>query len=70
VYLGYLGAHNHEWLAMWIHRGQAGLWLAIAGAVIVVGILWWRRHKAAERECEAQHKQKSIPPRLRNDERS
>jgi hypothetical protein len=55
---------------MWIHRGQAGLWLAIAGAVIVVGILWWRRHKAAERECEAQHKQKSIPPRLRNDERS
>jgi len=68
VYLGYLGAHNHEWLAMWIRRGQAGLWLAIAGAVIVVGVLWWRRKKA-ERECDArEHRQKSLSSHLRNDE--
>lgn len=68
VYLGYLGAHNHEWLAMWIHRGQAGLWLAIAGAVLVVGILWWRRKKA-EREADTrEHRQKNLSSHLRNDE--
>jgi len=50
VYLGYFGAHNHEWLAMWIHRGQAGIWLAIAAALIGLAALWWRRKKAA-RDC-------------------
>jgi membrane protein DedA with SNARE-associated domain len=50
VYLGYFGAHNHEWLAMWIHRGQAGIWLAIAGALIALAALWWRRRKST-RDC-------------------
>ncbi|QNJ99846.1 DedA family protein [Dyella telluris] len=44
VYLGYFGADNHEWLAMWIHRGQNGLWLVIGVALIVALALWWR-HK-------------------------
>lgn len=50
VYLGYFGAHNHEWLTMWIHRGQTGLWLAIAAAIAVVGVIWWRKRKTA-RDC-------------------
>lgn len=50
VYLGYFGAHNHEWLSMWIHRGQTGVWVAIAGAVIALAVIWWRRKRAA-RDC-------------------
>jgi len=50
VYLGYFGAHNHEWLTMWIHRGQTGLWLAIAAAIAVVAVIWWRKRKTA-RDC-------------------
>jgi membrane protein DedA with SNARE-associated domain len=45
VYLGYFGADNHEWLAMWIHRGQNGLWLAGGVAIIVALVLWWRRRR-------------------------
>jgi membrane protein DedA with SNARE-associated domain len=71
VYLGYLGAHNHTWLAMWIRRGQAGLWFAIFAAVVVVGIVWWRRKKA-ERACEThehhERRQKNLRSHLRNDE--
>ncbi|HEY2623929.1 DedA family protein [Dyella sp. Tek66A03] len=47
VYLGYLGADNHEWLAKWIRRGQNGLWV-LAGILIVVAlVLWWRRKRRA-----------------------
>lgn len=44
VYLGYFGADNHEWLAMWIHRGQNGLWALGIIILVVVLALWWR-HK-------------------------
>jgi membrane protein DedA with SNARE-associated domain len=54
VYLGYFGANNHKWLLTWIHRGQAGLWIALgliaAGIVIYV---WRRRKRRAEREKAA-----------------
>ena len=43
VYLGFLGADNHEWLVKWIHRGQSSLW-ALVGILAVIGLfLWWRR---------------------------
>jgi membrane protein DedA with SNARE-associated domain len=43
VYLGFLGADNHEWLVKWIHRGQSSLW-ALVGILAVIGlVLWWRR---------------------------
>lgn len=51
VYLGYFGAHNHEWLAMWIRRGQTGIWLAIGAVIVILGVLWWRKRKAAARDC-------------------
>jgi LPXTG-motif cell wall-anchored protein len=35
---------------MWIHRGQTGIWLAIAAALIALAALWWRRKKAP-RDC-------------------
>ncbi len=44
VYLGYFGADNHEWLAMWIRRGQNGLWV-LTGIVIVAAVVLWWRHK-------------------------
>lgn len=46
VYLGYLGADNHEWLVKWIRRGQSSLWAL--GALILLGLLawWWRRRRA------------------------
>ena len=47
VYLGYFGADNHEWLAMWIRRGQNGLW-ALTGIVIAALLfLWWRHRRRA-----------------------
>ncbi|URX64091.1 DedA family protein [Luteibacter anthropi] len=51
VYLGYFGAHNHEWLTMWIRRGQTGVWLAIGAVVVILGVLWWRKRKADARDC-------------------
>ncbi|KAG9575344.1 hypothetical protein KCV01_g17865, partial [Aureobasidium melanogenum] len=51
VYLGYFGAHNHEWLAMWIRRGQTGIWLGVGVIVVILGVLWWRKRKAAARDC-------------------
>jgi membrane protein DedA with SNARE-associated domain len=44
VDLGSLGADNPEWLAMWIHRGQNGLWVVGGVALVVALALWWR-HK-------------------------
>ena len=51
VYLGYFGADNHEWLAMWIHRGQNGLWLVGGIALIVALALWWRHKRRVA--CES-----------------
>ncbi len=57
VYLGYLGANNHEWLLTWMHRGQAGLWIALGILAAGLGIYLWRRHRlaAAERETDTRH---------------
>lgn len=43
VYLGYFGADNHEWLVMWMHRGQSSLWVLVGILVLVILVLWWRR---------------------------
>ncbi|HET6804362.1 MAG TPA: DedA family protein [Frateuria sp.] len=43
VYLGYFGANNREWLAMWIGRGQHGLWILATLLVLAGLVLWWRR---------------------------
>lgn len=51
VYLGYFGANNHEWLAMWIRRGQNGLWLFGGAVVLVVLLLWWRHKRRVA--CES-----------------
>jgi membrane protein DedA with SNARE-associated domain len=45
VYLGYLGANNREWLLTWLHRGQAGLWIALGLIVSGVAIYLWRRRR-------------------------
>jgi membrane protein DedA with SNARE-associated domain len=47
VYLGYAGADNREWLAMWIGRGQHGLWMLAGAAALVALALWWRRRRRA-----------------------
>ena len=47
VYLGYFGANNREWLAMWIGRGQNGLWVLAGIAVLVASVLWWRHRRRA-----------------------
>ena len=47
VYLGYLGADNHEWLALWIRRGQNGLWVLAGVLTVVVLVLWWRHKRRA-----------------------
>ncbi|HEV2622361.1 MAG TPA: DedA family protein [Frateuria sp.] len=49
VYLGYAGANNREWLAMWIGRSQNGMWVLAVAAALVAGWLWWRRRYRAGR---------------------
>ncbi|UGB45311.1 DedA family protein [Frateuria edaphi] len=49
VYLGYFGANNREWLAMWIGRGQHGIWILAALLVIAGIVLWWRHRWRARR---------------------
>ncbi|HEV2539968.1 MAG TPA: DedA family protein [Frateuria sp.] len=49
VYLGYAGANNREWLAMWIGRSQHGMWMLAVVAALVAGWLWWRRRCRAGR---------------------
>jgi membrane protein DedA with SNARE-associated domain len=55
VYLGYFGANNHQWLVLWIRRGQSSLWVLSGLAVLAVLLLWWRHRRrvacaAAERD--------------------
>jgi membrane protein DedA with SNARE-associated domain len=51
VYLGYLGADNHQWLMTWMHRGQASLWILVGILVLILLFSWWRhRHQARCKE--------------------
>lgn len=52
VYLGYFGANNHEWLLMWIHRGQTGLWVALGAVVVIVAVYLFKRR--ARRRAAAE----------------
>ena len=45
VYLGYAGANNREWLAMWIGRGQHGAWILAGLLALALLMLWWRRRR-------------------------
>jgi membrane protein DedA with SNARE-associated domain len=47
VYLGFFGADNHEWLVMWIRRGQTSLWVLVGILVLVVLVSWWRHRRRA-----------------------
>jgi membrane protein DedA with SNARE-associated domain len=47
VYLGYAGANNREWLAMWIGRGQHGAWIVGGLLALALAVLWWRRRRCA-----------------------
>jgi membrane protein DedA with SNARE-associated domain len=47
VYLGYIGADNHEWLLKWVRRGQAGLWVTLIVAVAAVIIYAWYRRRTS-----------------------
>jgi membrane protein DedA with SNARE-associated domain len=44
VYLGYVGADNHDWLEKWVSRGESTLW-ALAGILLLTLLLLWRRHR-------------------------
>ncbi|MFC5527358.1 DedA family protein [Rhodanobacter ginsengisoli] len=50
VYLGYLGADNHEWLVTWIRRGQTSLWILAGVLLLIVLVSWWRHRRRAQ--CE------------------
>ena len=50
VYLGYLGANNRAWLAMWIGRGKHGAWMLAGLVALAVLVLWWRRRRGARRD--------------------
>jgi membrane protein DedA with SNARE-associated domain len=52
VYLGYAGADNRAWLAMWIGRGQHGAWLVGASLAVALLAWWWRRRRRRpEADC-------------------
>ncbi len=44
VYLGYFGAHNRQWLLMWVHRGQTGILIAL-GILAVLLLVWYLRRR-------------------------
>jgi membrane protein DedA with SNARE-associated domain len=52
VYLGFFGADNHEWLVMWIQRGQTSLWVLVGILVLVVLVSWWRHRRRARCELD------------------
>ncbi|HWU76401.1 MAG TPA: DedA family protein [Rhodanobacter sp.] len=47
VYLGYLGADNHQWLMTWMHRGQTSLWVLVGILLLILLFSWWRHHRRA-----------------------
>jgi membrane protein DedA with SNARE-associated domain len=51
VYLGYLGANNHEWLVKWMQRGQNSLWLLVGLVLLVLLVLWWRQRRRRADGC-------------------
>ncbi|KAF0811638.1 Inner membrane protein [Andreprevotia sp. IGB-42] len=46
VYLGHYGAYNHEWLLLWVKRGQTGILLLVFVALVAAAIWAWRHHRA------------------------
>jgi membrane protein DedA with SNARE-associated domain len=50
VYLGYFGADNRQWLAMWIGRGKHGAWILGGLIALTVLVLWWRRRRTARQD--------------------
>jgi len=48
VYLGFFGADNHEWLVMWMRRGQTSLWVLAGLLALTLLVLWWR-HRCRRR---------------------
>ena len=44
-------ARNREWLMHMVHRGQAGILITLALAGIVIGIVYWRRKRAARAQA-------------------
>lgn len=54
VYLGYVGADNHDWLMLWLRRGQGSLWALAAIALAIALALWWRHRRQAL--CEQDEK--------------
>lgn len=49
VYLGYAGADNRAWLAMWIGRGQHGGWIVIGLGALIAAAWWWHRRRRDRR---------------------
>lgn len=47
VYLGYFGADNHQWLMLWVRRGQSSLWALVGLVVLILLVLWWRHRRHA-----------------------
>ena len=47
VYLGFVGADNHQWLLTWMHRGQASLWVLLGILLLVLLVSWWRHRRRA-----------------------
>lgn len=50
VYLGYLGASNHQWLMAMVHRGQAGILIVLGVLALVLTLVWWRKRRAAQQQ--------------------
>lgn len=49
VYLGDYGADNHEWLLLWLKRGQTGVYVVLG--VIVLAIAWYLVRKRLRRRA-------------------
>lgn len=49
VYLGYFGASNIDQLMVWVHRGQYGIFAVLGVLGAVLGLVWWRRRRRAQK---------------------
>lgn len=45
VYLGFYGAYERDKVLEWVHQGQVGILIVLATALVLGGILYWRRKK-------------------------